>query len=318
MDEFALIREVFAPLAGDTEGALNLEDDAAILTPAPGTEFVVTKDMIAAGIHYPEDAAAGDVARRLLRVNLSDLAAMGAEPAGYFLGVAVKSIGNGEWLSQFAAGLAVDQAEFGIRLLGGDTISAVETPVFSLTAVGSVPAGQALRRNGARSGDAVVVSGTIGDAALGLGTLNGDFDGGKALIDRFRLPEPRLALGKALRGMASACIDISDGLLADLAHIAEASGVGATVEKTLVPLSAEARRLAESNDRAWAVILGGGDDYELLFTIAPAETEELRSISTETGVPLTVIGTIDEGGAVRCIDEGGNPFAVPDTGFRHQ
>ena len=255
MREHTLIKQYFVPLAESFSGSLNLSDDAAILDVPEGQQLVVTKDAIAEGIHYVAGTEPALIAQKLLRTNLSDLAAMGATPLCYFLSLALPTLDE-DFITRFAEGLAADQKEFGIYLAGGDTIATKGAPVFSLTAHGLVPKGAALLRRGAKAGDAIYVSGTLGDAALGLASLraqrsNPELDRHVAdaprdddyLLQRYHLPQPRLQLGQSLRGMATSCIDISDGLLADMAHICTASNVGAEIMLEQLPLSDAAKKM---------------------------------------------------------------------------
>jgi thiamine-monophosphate kinase len=333
--EFERIERFFAPLAGS--GALGLKDDAALLDPIPGRRFVLTADAIVAGVHYLPDDPPDLVARKLLRVNLSDLAAMGATPEGYLLTTALPPDHGADWLERFAAGLAADQAEFGIVLLGGDSVATPGPATFSLTAVGSVEVGRELRRGGARPGDHIYVSGTLGDGALGLRALRGELPPSlgrgerDALADRYRLPRPRLALGRGLAGdpatapLAHAAMDISDGLVADLAHICAASGVAATVRADRLPLSPAARAAVEADPALLALPLAGGDDYELLFTAPPAAAAALAVLAAELDLPLTRIGEIPASGpphaatdrAVRVVDGGGHELSLSQQGYRH-
>ena len=240
LGEFERIRRFFAPLAGP--GGLGLVDDAALIDCASGKRLVVTADAIVSGVHYLADDPPDLVARKLLRVNLSDLAAMGARPLHYVLTTALPAEVGPEWLAGFAEGLAEDQHRYGIDLLGGDSVGTRGPAVLSLTAIGEVAAGQEIRRSGAQPGDLVWVTGTIGDAFLGLDLLRGAYsdlapEHREYLVRRFRLPEPGTELGPRLCGTARAMIDVSDGLLADLGHICETSRVAATVELDLLPLS---------------------------------------------------------------------------------
>ena len=312
--EFELIARYFRPLAAGQAGALGLADDAALIDLPPGRHLVATADALVAGIHFLPDDPAALVARKMLRVNLSDLAAMGAEPLGYLMTCCFPAGIDEGWVAAFAGGLAADQDEFGIYLLGGDTTATHGPLTLSVTALGTVEAGRALRRSTARAGDLVAVSGTIGDGALGLAVLKGRIlaaEGTEHLVSRYRLPEPRLALGRSLSGLATSAMDISDGLAGDLAHICEASGLGAAIQASRVPLSPPARAIL-ARDGTWlATILSGGDDYELLFTLPPEREGELA------GLAATVIGRMDAGSGVRVLDDAGNPFSLGAGGYRH-
>jgi thiamine-monophosphate kinase len=314
--EFEFIARRLRPLA-TAEGALELTDDAALLDPAPGRQLVLAKDAMVAGVHFLEDDPPGEIARKLLRVNLSDLAAMGAAPLGYLLALARPKAIADKWLAAFCAGLAADNAEFKIALLGGDTVSTPGTLTLSLTAIGEVPKGAALLRRGASAGDDVWVSGTLGDAALGLKVLRGEVDAeGDArawLVERYRLPRPRLALGEALRGIASAAIDVSDGLIADLGHILEVSGVGAVLRADTLPLSPAARALPDASDAA----LAGGDDYELLFTAPPERRARIEALSRRLGLPIARIGAVDVGPDLRILDAAGRIVEPRSRGWAH-
>jgi len=314
--EFELIRRFFAPLARDHPGSFALEDDAAVLAAEPGQEIVVTADAMVAGVHFLDGDPPGEIARKLLRVNLSDLAAMAARPLGYVLTAAWPAALDDDWIAAFAAGLAADQAEFEVALMGGDTVATPGPLTLSLTAFGEVPAGAALCRSGARPGDFLFVSGCIGDAGAGLALAQdratADPATTAALLARYRLPRPRLALGQALRGVASACIDVSDGLLADLGHIVTASGVGAEVLLDSVPLSPGCRRLSTPE-----AAVAAGDDYELLFTAPPAAVERIPLLASRSGVAISRIGRIDAAGGIRVLRADGTPVKIAATGFRH-
>ncbi|WP_426957615.1 thiamine-phosphate kinase [Muricoccus radiodurans] len=293
--EFDLIARHFRPLAG--EGALDLSDDAAVLAPPAGRELVLAADAMVEGVHYLPDDPPETVGRKLLRVNLSDLAAMGAEPLAYLMTTALPR-GRGEaWLRGFVAGLAEDQSAFGLHVLGGDTVSTPGPACLSLTILGTVPPGAALRRSGARAGDDLWVSGTIGDGALGLAVLQGRVaaDAEGHLARQYRLPEPRLALGVALRGVARAAMDVSDGLVQDLGHLCRAGGVGAELNLGALPLSAAARREVEAAPDWLPRLATGGDDYELLFAADPGAAERVRMAGEATGTLVTRIGHFRDG-----------------------
>jgi thiamine-monophosphate kinase len=320
LGEFERIRRFFAPLAGP--GGLGLRDDAALVDCGDARRLVVTADAIVCGVHYLPEDPPELVARKLLRVNLSDLAAMGAKPLHYLLTTALPAELGPQWLARFAAGLGEDQRRFGIDLLGGDSVATTGPAVLSLTAIGEVAAGEEIQRSGARAGDAVWVSGTIGDAFLGLRLLRGAYPAlGPAdrdyLIGRFRLPEPRTELGPLLCGVAHAMIDVSDGLLADLAHICENAQLAAVVELTLLPLSPAAQTIVADDAAVGPHLAAGGDDYELLFTAPPDAAASISALSSRLGVPVTMIGRIEPGAGVRLADAEGRTIPVETAGYRH-
>jgi thiamine-monophosphate kinase len=302
-------------LAG--EGALGLADDAALLDPPPGRQLVLAADAMVAGVHFLPDDPPETIGRKLLRVNLSDLAAMGAEPLGYLMTCAFPRGTEDRWIAAFVAGLAADQAAFGLSVLGGDTVSTTGPASFSLTILGTVAPGQALRRVGARAGDEVWVSGTVGDGALGLLALTGRLPADDHLARRYRLPEPRLALGARLGGLARAAMDVSDGLVQDLGHLARAAGCGAVIEAASVPLSDPARRALGRDGTLLARILSGGDDYELLFAADPADAGQVCAAGAAAGVAVTRIGRFTEGQGVTVLDPSGAPVALPAGGWSH-
>jgi thiamine-monophosphate kinase len=320
LGEFERIRRYFAPLAGP--GGLGLVDDAALVECKPGQRLVVTADAIVAGVHYLPEDPPELVARKLLRVNLSDLAAMGARPLHYVLTTALPAELGPQWLARFAEGLAEDQRRYGIDLLGGDSVGTRGAAVLSVTAIGEVAAGQEVRRSGAKPGDLVWVSGAIGDAFLGLNLLRGAYpalapEHRDYLVARFRLPDPRTDLGPRLCGIACAMIDVSDGLLADLGHICETSEVGAVVELGLLPLSPAARAVVESEPGIHPQFAAAGDDYELLFAAPADAVDAILALSSHLGTPLTRIGRIEAGSGVRLVDAEGRPILLEAIGYRH-
>jgi len=320
LGEFERIRRFFAPLAGP--GGLGLVDDAALVDCTPGRRLVVTADAIVAGVHYLPEDPPDLVARKLLRVNLSDLAAMGARPLHYVLTTALPAELGREWLARFAEGLGEDQRRYGIHLLGGDSVGTRGPAVLSLTAIGEVAADQEIRRSRAQPGDLVWVSGSIGDAFLGLGVLRGAYpdlapEHRDYLVRRFRIPEPRTELGPRLCGIAHAMIDVSDGLLADLGHICETSRAAAIVELDLLPLSSAARAVVERDPGIRVRLAAAGDDYELLFAAPADAAERVAALSLRLGVPVTRIGRIDVGTGVRLINSDGHQIALEATGYRH-
>ena len=313
--EFALIARHFRPLAGP--GGLDLADDAALLDPPAGRQLVLAADAMVAGVHFLPHDPPETIGRKLLRVNLSDLAAMGAAPLGYLMTCAFAQGTPDDWIAGFVQGLAQDQAEFGLAVLGGDTVATPGPATFSLTILGSVEPGRALRRAGARPGDEVWVSGTIGDGALGLLALTGRLPPAPHLADRYRLPRPRLALGQALAGVARAAMDVSDGLVQDLGHLARAAGCAAEIRAEAVPLSAPAAQLLAADPGHLVRILGGGDDYELLFAAAPADAGRVLAAAAATQTPVARIGRFLDGAGVIVLDAGGMPIDLPRDGWSH-
>lgn len=305
--EDGLIARYFAPLSGT--GAEGLRDDAATLTPSSGSDLVLTVDAIVAGVHYLPDDPPASIARKALGVNLSDLAAKGAAPRGFLLTLALPDDWTEAWLAGFSSGLAEAAAAFGCPLLGGDTVRSAGPMLISVTAFGEVPAGRMVRRMTAQVGDILCVSGTIGDAALGLplalGSAGpwGDAIGGGAramLLDRYRHPRPRLALAPILGRYARAAMDVSDGLAGDLAKmLAEMPGGeprGAEIDLDAVPLSEAARAAIGHDPRIVEVAVTGGDDYEILCAVPPAVLAECLAAAGATGIALTPIGTVTGAG----------------------
>ncbi len=307
--EFALIARHFRPLAAPA--GLGLTDDAALLDPPPGRALVLTVDTMVAGVHFLPDDPPDLVARKLLRVNLSDLAAKGATPLGYLLALSVPRATPEAWFAAFAAGLAQDQAAFAIPLLGGDTTSTPGPVSLSLTALGHVAAGGMVRRAGARAGDLVFVTGCIGEAALGLRVARGErADPTGRLLARYRLPTPRLGL--VTPALVRAAMDVSDGLVQDLGHLCRAAGLGAEIEAALVP------RPAEAGQDELALCLTGGDDYELLLAVAPEAQTALETAAREMHIPLARIGRFQAGvETVILRDPAGAPIALGAGGWSH-
>jgi thiamine-monophosphate kinase len=310
--EFSLIARHFRPLAGD--GALNLTDDAALLVPPQGQTLVISADAMVESVHFLPDDPPDLVSRKLLRTNLSDLAAMGARPLAYLLTVSTPKATQDVWFEGFAAGLAADQAAFGLTLLGGDTTSTPGPVSLSVTILGTVLPGQAIRRNGAKPGDGIWVSGTIGDGALGLLAATGrlaDPDG--FLADRYRLPHPRIGL--AAFGIVGACMDVSDGLVQDLGHLCRASEVAAELDARLLPLSSAARQAGPDH---LALCLTGGDDYELLMAVPPNRDADFRAHAKTLRVPVTRVGRFLAGPPhVTVLGLDGAPMRLDRIGWSH-
>lgn len=323
-DEFGLIAELFAPLAAGFPGALGLTDDAAFIPAEPGYDTVATMDSMVAGVHFLPDDPPDLVARKLIRVNLSDLAAKGAEPRLLMLSAAFPRDVGRDWLRAFGAGLAEDVKAFGVHLIGGDTVSTPGPLTLTLTALGRVEAGRGLRRAGAKAGDTVWVSGSVGDGALGLKAIRGQLPGlpavhGEFLAGRYRLPRPRVSLGPRLVGLAHGAMDVSDGLIQDLGHMCRASGLAARVEAGRVPLSPAAAAALAGDQSLLASVLAGGDDYEVLFTTPPEAAEGIARLSVALGVALTAIGSMMPGevGKVTAIGGDGGEITVGQGGWRH-
>jgi thiamine-monophosphate kinase len=320
LGEFERIARFFAPLAAPE--ALGLLDDVAIIEGPPGQQYVLKTDAIVEGVHFLVDDPADQVAQKLLRVNLSDLAGKGAVPVGYLLTTSLPRERDDAWLERFAQGLAADQKTFGIALLGGDSVATSGPVTLSVAAVGRVRAGQTVLRRGAQPGDGVFVSGTLGDGALGLKALRGelsrlDANARAFLADRYRLPQPRLGLGQRLVGTARAMMDISDGLVADLGHLCEVSGVGAAVEAARLPLSPAGRAAIAGDPGLLMSALTAGDDYELLFAAPLSAEGALATIAGMERVPVTRIGRIEAATGVRVFDEKGAALTVVGAGYRH-
>jgi thiamine-monophosphate kinase len=310
--EFALIARHFRPLAGP--GARDLIDDVAVIAPPPGRDLVLKVDAIVGGVHFLPDDPPETIGRKLLRVNLSDIAAKGATPLGYLISVSVPRGTPDGWFAGFAAGLAQDQQEFGVTLLGGDTTSTPGPINLSLTLIGHVAPGGAPSRAGARAGHGIWVTGTIGDGALGLAVAQGKLaDPTGYLLDRYRLPRPRLGL--PIGEIASASMDVSDGLVQDLSHICRASGVAARIEAALMPLSPQARGAGP----AWlATCLTGGDDYELLLAVPPGREPALIAAAARAAIQVTRIGGFVPGApSVDVIGPDGLPLRISTAGWSH-
>ncbi len=296
-----LIRTYLAPLARANAGAFDLMDDCAILTPAPGTEFVVTTDAIAAGVHFFPDDAPEDIAWKALAVNVSDLAAKAATPRVYQMALSFPEAPTHEFMQRFASGLAQAQSAFAILLAGGDTDRRSGPLTITITAIGEIPTGFRLTRDRARPGDAIFVTGTLGDAACGLKLRRYDADARdwqlsaaekSSLIARYLRPEPRLAAAGVIRRHATAAMDLSDGLAKDLGRLAAAARSGAVIDEKRLPLSPPVERLTVASPELLELVLTGGDDYELLFTAPPDAESAITDDGSAIGLKVTRIGTM--------------------------
>ena len=327
-----LIARYLAPLAGP--GGLGLRDDAALATPRPGHDLVVTKDMLVAGVHFFPDDPPDAIARKALRVNLSDLAAKGAVPVGFLLGLALPADWTEPWLAGLVAGFAEDAGAFGCPLLGGDTVAMPSTDrpgplTLSITAFGEVPTGRMVPRTGTQAGDRLYVSGTIGDAVLGLHRRWAkaedrawiaalDEASAAALLERHLRPLPRLALRETLLAQARAAMDVSDGILGDLGKMLRLESLGATIRVADVPVSAAGHAALRLEPRLLETVLTGGDDYEIICAVPPESAAAFEVGAQACGVAVTCVGTADAGqDGIEVLDAAGTPLRFARAGFQH-
>jgi thiamine-monophosphate kinase len=319
--EDRLIARFFKPLATHP-GALGLTDDAALLKPPPGCDLVLTTDAIMAGVHFFPDDPPGQLSRKALRVNLSDLAAKGATPLGFLLSLALPAEVSDSWLASFAAGLKADADAYGCALFGGDTDRTPGPLTISIAMLGTVPKDTMVRRAGAKPGDRIMVTGTIGDAALGVRLRRGaawkvPLDAREYLLSRYLLPQPRTALTDAVRANASAAMDISDGLAGDLAKLCRVSGLGATVEVVKVPLSNAAKTTLAAEPSLAETVLTGGDDYEILCTVPPEKTSAFVTACETANVAVAEIGVASEGEGVQFLGADRKPMQFSHLAYSH-
>ena len=324
--EDALIQSKFAPLASGFPGALGLMDDCAVLTPPAGMDLVLTTDAVAEGVHFFPDDAARDIAWKALAVNVSDLVAKGAQPLAYLLALSFPERPDDAWLADFQAGLADAQAAFGLSLAGGDTDRRPGPMSISVTAVGAVSQGTFVERATARPGDLLFLSGTLGEAALGL-LLRSDVSravaigldeaAAKALVARYLRPQPRLALAPVISAFASAAMDVSDGLVKDCGRLARASGVAAHIEGGRVPLSEPVRAAVARSPDLFRLVLTGGDDYEVLAAVPPDRADAFRDAAAKSGVAVAEIGRIADGQGITVTGPDGHALDVGRGGWDH-
>jgi len=300
---------------------LGIGDDAALINTRPNQQLVVASDTLVEGVHFPSTATGKQIATRALCVNLSDMAAMGAQPRWFTLALTLpKDKANSLWLADFSAGIAEIAQQFDIALVGGDTTSGPLT--VSMTLLGEAPSGESLQRAGAAVGDTVFITGTLGDGAAGLklvSTINGKNSDSDRLLQRFYAPHPQVEIGLQLRAIASACIDISDGLIADLGHICQSSNVAATIYTEQLPIAADVRDIASDNGLNWALF--GGDDYQLCFTVSADKLDKVEQLIDCGELTASKIGTIntadDSDNLVTVLDRDNNPVAVNKQGYDH-
>jgi thiamine-monophosphate kinase len=322
ISEDDLIARFFAPIAG--RGGLGLRDDAALVAIGADEELVITSDALAAGVHFFAVDPPESIARKALRVNLSDLAAKGAQPAGFLLSLALPRDWREDWLTKFAAAMAQDARLYACPLLGGDTIRSPDALFISITAFGTVPRGKMVRREGARAGDHIYVSGTIGDAAAGLMLRKSAWDkpldlgAREFLLERYLHPQPRVALAPILRAHASAAMDISDGLVGDLGKMLQVSGASARIELSRIPFSEAARAVLAAEPNLRERLLTGGDDYEVLCTVPAHSADSFEGQTRAAGVPVTRIGDVTEGSRPPAFhDCEGRPVSFAGGSFSH-
>jgi len=330
--EEAIIQEYLAPLAAGYPGALGLKDDCATITPTPGCDLVVKTDPIASGIHFLADDPPADIGWKALAVNVSDLAAKGAEPRAYLMALSFPAPPTRAWMAAFARGLGEAQAAFGMHLIGGDTDRRPGPVTISITVFGEVQAGRMVRRGAACAGDALFVTGSLGQAALGLALLK-DRDQGtswglseaeiEAAVHRYRRPQPRLALRLALLGYARAAMDLSDGLAKDLGRMCRASGCGARIQIERVPRGAAAKAAIAFDSRHWSDVLAAGDDYEVLVAVAPDQADAFEAAANAAGgsarepFPTARIGAMTSSAEIRFVDGDGRPLTLARSGWDH-
>ncbi|MCW8915599.1 MAG: thiamine-phosphate kinase [Magnetovibrio sp.] len=326
--EFDIISKYFRPLTGGAGEALGLMDDAAVLDVPEGQQLVVTTDAVVGGVHFLETLKPQDIAHKVVGVNLSDLAAMGAQPKSVFLAAQFSPTLDDTWLAAFAEGLKDALAPSGAVLLGGDTVTTFGPMAFTITALGHVAQGQALTRSGAEVGDLVFATGSFGDAALGLALWQGKVMGLSRehedyLTDRYARPQPRWDLGRELakRGLATACVDVSDGLVADVGHVCQASNVRAVLEYEQIQLSSALEAALDLQPAFSVDVLSGGDDYELVFCAKPSALTDIEELAAIIGVDVNVIGRMESLEAhtplVEVLDAHGQALDVGDGGYRH-
>ena len=324
--EEAIIQGALAPLSSGFPGALGLKDDAAVMAVPAGQALVVTMDAIAQGVHFFADDAPADIGWKALAVNVSDLIAKGATPHAYLMSLAFPSAPDPEWLARFAEGLGQAQSEFGLHLIGGDTSRRPGPVSITITALGLVPEGSMVKRGGARPGDHIFVSSTLGNAALGL-KLRANAPETKmwpleahertALIRRYLRPTPQLGLVPVLRAHARAAMDISDGLIKDLGRMTELSGVGAEIYANRLPLSATVAKVLAAHPGEIVAVVAGGDDYEVLAAVAGDQVAAFEDAAATAFVAVTQIGHIRAGTGVLVIGAGGQPMQLTQSGYDH-
>jgi thiamine-monophosphate kinase len=319
MNEFEMIRRYFLPLTMGRKEAEGLQDDAAILEIPEGYDLVISSDTLNGGTHFLKDEAPENIAHKVLRVNLSDMAAMGARPLCYQMNLAFSHMPDEMWVKGFSGALLADNAEFGVFCSGGDTTVAEGPLLVSLTVTGLVPKGRAVKRSGARAGDLVVLTGPVGGAAVGVKILLDvlEVENAAPFLEAAHRPVPRTSISDEICKYARAGVDVSDGLIADLGHVCRASGVGARLELDKVPFTVETAALVDAGRVSYEDLLTGGDDYEIAMAVAPEDIEMFSAEAAAKGVSLSVAGVFVEGQGVEVLDENGGPVAFKRAGWTH-
>ena len=313
--EFDLISKYFRPLAGP-EG-LDLADDAACVPRSGSDDIIVTKDMLIEGVHFRSQDPAESIGHKALAVNVSDCVAKGATPYLYWLGLALTDGADENWLERFSGGLKAAQQAFGCKLAGGDTTATSGPRTISITLLGTVPNGQMVKRSGANVGDDIYVTGTLGDAALGLWCLSNDIQEKFTLVSAYQKPIPPAMFGQGMRNLASSSADVSDGLLADSGHIAAASGVSMNLWQNKLPLSAGATQLLQNKPDLWPNVWAGGDDYQIVFTAPVPARGKLIQLADKSGIRISRIGQVSDGQGVQLLDPAGEIVQVASGGYTH-
>jgi len=317
--EFDIIDQYFKASRSRKDVAVGVGDDCAVLDVPVGKQLAITTDTLISGVHFFEHNTAEDIACKAVTVNLSDLASMGAEPAWMSLALTLPEVDH-QWLEEFSDSFFQSIDKFGIQLIGGDTTKGALS--ITIQAIGFVEPGRSMLRANANPGDLIYVSGTLGDAALGLALMRGKLsivdENASYFINRLNRPAARLELGQAISEYSTCAIDISDGIFADLNHILDASLCGASIEIDKLPLSSHLREyLADKKHQKEIIQLMSGDDYELCFTVNEKHSPAIQAISEQYGIPLTSIGVINDGDSLDCIDGKGDKVDISKTGFNH-
>jgi len=319
MNEFEMIQQYFLPLTMGRKEAEGLQDDAAILDIPEGYDLVISSDTLNGGTHFLKKETPAHIAHKALRVNLSDMAAMGAQPLCYQMNLAFSQFPDEEWVKGFSAALLSDNEAFGVFCSGGDTTVAEGPLLVSITVTGLVPKGQAVKRSTAQAGDLVVLTGPIGQAAVGVKILLDvlEIENSEAFLEAAHKPTPRTTISDEICKYARAAVDVSDGLIADLGHVCQTSGVSATLELAKIPFTDETKALVDANVIAYEDLLTGGDDYEIAMAVAPENIDAFTAEAAAKGVGLSVVGVFKDGQGLEVVDENAEALAFKRPGWTH-